>query len=57
VNGPVLLRNAGLIVLVATFNGDERISEEPVLIKGPHPNAESGFTLECEVMTEALGIG
>ena len=56
VHGPVLLRNAGLIVLEMTFNGDEFIGEEPVVVKGPHPNAESGFVLFCEVMTEALGI-
>jgi hypothetical protein len=57
VNGPVLLRDAGLIVFAVTFEGDEFISQETVLIKGPHPEAESDFALFCEVMTEALGIG
>jgi hypothetical protein len=56
VNGPVLLRDAGLIVFEITFEGDEFISQETLLVKGPHPDAESDFTLFCEVMTEALGI-
>jgi hypothetical protein len=56
-NGPVLLRDAGLIVREITFNGDEFISQETVVVKGPHPDAASDFALFCEVMTEALGIG
>jgi hypothetical protein len=56
VNGPVLLRDAGLIVFEITFEGGEFISQETLLVKGPHPDAESDFTLFCEVMTEALGI-
>jgi hypothetical protein len=55
-NGPVLLRDAGLIVFEITFEGDEFISQKTLLVKGPHPEAESDFTLFCEVMTEALGI-
>ena len=56
-NGPVLLRDAGLIAFADTFEGDEFISSEIVLVKGPHPEAESEFALFCEVVTEALGIG
>jgi len=52
-----LLRDAGLIVFATTFEGDEFISSETVLVKGPHPEAESDFALFCEVVTEALGIG
>jgi hypothetical protein len=55
-NGPVLLRDAGLIVFEITFDGDEFISQETLLVKGPHPEEASDFTLFCEVMTEALGI-
>ena len=55
-NGPVLLRDAGLIAFVTTFDGDEFINQETAYVKGPHPDAESDFALFCEVMTEALGI-
>jgi hypothetical protein len=53
--GPVLLRDAGVITFVATFDLEtgEFISEE-VIIKGPHPEAESDFTLFCDVITDAL---
>ena len=55
-NGPVLLRDAGLIVFEITFEGDEFISQEIILVKGPHPAAESDFELFCEIMPEALGL-
>jgi len=54
-HGPVLLRDAGLITFVDTFDLDtgEFISSE-LIIKGPHPEAESDFALFCEVVSEAL---
>jgi hypothetical protein len=54
-HGPVLLRDAGVATFVDTFDLDtnELISSE-VILKGPHPEAESDFTLFCEVITEAL---
>ena len=54
-HGPVLLRDAGLISFVNTFDltTGALISSE-VIIKGPHPEAESDFELFCEVFTEAL---
>jgi hypothetical protein len=54
-NGPVLLRDAGLITFMDTFNLEtgEFISSD-IIIKGPHPEAESDFVLFCEVITEAL---
>jgi len=54
-NGRVLLRDAGVITFADTFDLEtgEFISSE-VTIKGPHPEAESDFTLFCEVITEAL---
>jgi hypothetical protein len=54
--GDVLLRDAGVITFADTFDLEtgEFISSE-VTIKGPHPEAESDFTLFCEVITEALG--
>ena len=54
--GGVLTRDAGYIVVRNTFDGDEFISQEILVNKGPHPNAESDFELFCEIMPEALGI-
>jgi hypothetical protein len=53
--GPVLLRDAGVITFADTFDLEtgEFISSETI-IKGPHPEAESDFTLFCEVITGAL---
>jgi hypothetical protein len=55
-HGGVLTRDAGYIVFRNTFDGDEFISGEIIVNKGPHPNAESDFERFCEIMPEALGI-
>jgi hypothetical protein len=55
-HGGVLTRDAGYIVLRNTFDGDEFISGEIVVNKGPHPEAESDFELFCKVVPEALGL-
>jgi hypothetical protein len=54
-HGRVLLRDAGIITFVDTFdlNTGDFISEE-VIVKGPHPEADSDFELFCEVVTGAL---
>ncbi len=54
-HGPVLTRDAGIITFVDTFDLEtgEFISSE-VIIKGPHPEADSDFTLFCEVISGAL---
>jgi hypothetical protein len=55
-NGPVLTRDAGIITFADTFDletGDP-IASEILVTKGPHPEADSDFTLFCEVITEAL---
>jgi hypothetical protein len=53
--GPVLLRDAGVITFADTFDLEtgEFISTD-VSIKGPHPEAESDFEAFCEVVTGAL---
>jgi hypothetical protein len=54
-HGAVLLRDAGIITFADTFDletGDFLGSE--VTVKGPHPEADSDFTLFCEVVTAAL---
>jgi hypothetical protein len=55
-NGPVLLRDVGLATASATLDldTDELISFEVLVVKGPHPDLESDFTLFCQVFTEAL---
>jgi hypothetical protein len=55
-HGGVLSRDAGYLVVRNTFDGDEFISSEILLAKGPHPDIESDFELFCELTTEALGI-
>ena len=54
-NGHVLLRDAGLITFMDTFDLEtgEFISSD-IIVRGPHPEAESDFALFCEVITEAL---
>ena len=54
-NGSVLL-GAGTIVFRETFNGEELISREILVNRGPHPNLESDLALFCEVTTAALGL-
>jgi hypothetical protein len=56
-HGGVLIRDAGYVVQHLTFDGDEFISMEVVVNRGPHPDLESDFELFCQVMPEALGLG
>jgi hypothetical protein len=54
-HGAVLLRDAGFATFADTFDlvtGDFISSE--VTIKGPHPEADSDFTLFCQVISGAL---
>jgi hypothetical protein len=55
-NGSVLLRDAGIITFADTFDLEtgEFISSEITVNRGPHPEADSDFTLFCEVISEAL---
>jgi len=54
--GGVITLDAGTITFFVRFNGDEFVSDEGFTFNGPHPQAESDFTLFCDVMPEALGI-
>lgn len=53
-HGRVLLRDAGLITFLDTFDGDQFISGEIVVNRGPHPEADSGFRLFCDTVVPAL---
>ena len=55
--GHVLLRDVGYIQFLRTYDGDGNfLSSQIVLDKGSHPDAESGFTAGCDVVTSALGL-
>ena len=55
-HGAVLLRDAGLITFRDTFDlaTGEFLGEQTIVNNGPHPEAESDFTLFCQVVTNAL---
>jgi hypothetical protein len=55
-HGPVLLRDAGVITFADTFDLEtgDLISSETIVVHGPHPEADSDFTLFCGVITGAL---
>ena len=56
-HGPVLTRDAGLISFVTVIDlaTGEVISQEVIVNHGPHPEADSDFTLFCEVLISELG--
>jgi hypothetical protein len=54
-NGPVLTQDAGIITFVVLFDRSGNFISQTVTVEnGPHPNADSGFTLFCQVVTAAL---
>jgi hypothetical protein len=55
-HGGVLIRDAGYVLLRQTYDGEEFLSSEIVVLHGPHPDLESDFELFCQVVPEALGI-
>jgi hypothetical protein len=52
----VITRDAGTITISLTIDENGEVISEDVTFRGPHPEAESGFTLFCELLPEALGI-
>jgi hypothetical protein len=55
-HGGLLSRDAGVLVTLFTFNGDELVDIEAVSITGAQPDAASDFSLFCEITTAALGL-
>jgi hypothetical protein len=49
-----LLRDAGVISVISTLDLNTGEFTDEVIVKGPHPEADSDFTLFCEVITDAL---
>ena len=54
--GPVIAREAGSVTFVNTFVAGELVDTRVGVTHGPHPDADSGFTLFCQIATEQLGL-
>lgn len=52
----VLYRGAGYVVVHVVRDGEEDLSTEIIIDRGPHPDVESGFTRFCETIPPALGL-
>jgi hypothetical protein len=55
-DGGVLYQGAGYVVVRVVRNGEQDLSTEIVVDRGPHPDVESGFTLFCDTIPDALGL-
>jgi hypothetical protein len=55
-HGGLLSRDAGVLVALFTFNGDEFVDAQIVSITGAQPDAASDYSLFCEITTAALGL-
>jgi len=53
-SGGVELRDAGVISFITTINLVTGEITSEVVVKGPHPEADSDFTLFCDAVTAAL---
>jgi hypothetical protein len=53
-HGDILLRDAGVITFADTFDGPNFLGSEVIVNKGPHPDADSGFTLFCQRVVPVL---
>ena len=55
--GAVITRDAGLITFRSTWDiaTETELSNEVIVNHGPHPQADSDFTLFCEIITAELG--
>ena len=54
--GGLLTRDAGIITFTTTIDENGEVISEDVTFRGPHPQAESDFSLFCRLIPEALGI-
>ena len=53
----LLIRDAGLVTVRDTYNGDQLVSEEILLDHGGHPILASGFwPAFCTAVTDGLGL-
>ena len=56
VNGPYLFQDVGKITFYDHFDADDNYLGTDVVVNGPHPEYESGFTLFCDAAIAALGL-
>jgi hypothetical protein len=54
--GGLITRDAGIIIITAIIGRNGQLISEDITFRGPHPEAESGFTRFCRLIPEALGI-
>jgi len=52
--GSTITRDAGIITLVASFSADGTEVDTIPRVAGPHPEADSGFALQCQVVLAVL---
>lgn len=55
--GGVVLRDVGIITFTIIWHIEDEVvlSEVVTDVRGPHPEADSGFTIFCDAFHEALG--
>ncbi|MEJ7786590.1 MAG: hypothetical protein WKF96_17450 [Solirubrobacteraceae bacterium] len=53
-HGGVLIRDAGVITFADTFDADDNLGSTTVVNEGPHPEADSDFTLFCDTVVPVL---
>ena len=53
-HGAILTRDAGIIAFIDTFDSSGRLISETIAQSGPHPEADAGGALFCQVVTAAL---
>lgn len=54
-HGGVLTRDAGSLTIVDTLDSNFQLIDEQLISHGPHPEAASGFALECQILGPILG--
>jgi hypothetical protein len=55
-HGGLLTRDAGVLTFVDHFDATDNYLGTDVIVRGPHPDFESDFAVQCEVTTEALNM-
>jgi hypothetical protein len=52
--GRVLTRDAGVLAITDTLDSAFNVLNTQLAIHGPHPEADSGFGLECQILSPIL---
>ena len=54
--GGLVMQDVGRAIFYDHFDADDNYLGTDVVIRGPHPDLEAGFTLWCDAMIDALGL-